>query len=100
MYAAFEIPHICARGKLRGAVLSGSTFPIAEEHNLIAPLTRYVIAETIRQRFLPHHQFHIGISIGVGHFRHGVLLKDLNQYWFGGNLFKATGAGAHGTRRV
>ncbi|EYI71054.1 diguanylate cyclase/phosphodiesterase, partial [Salmonella enterica subsp. enterica serovar Heidelberg str. N20134] len=24
--------------------------PIAEEHNLIAPLTRYVIAETIRQR--------------------------------------------------
>ncbi|EHX0653497.1 cyclic diguanylate phosphodiesterase [Salmonella enterica] len=58
--------------------------PIAEEHNLIAPLTRYVIAETIRQRhyFPINHQFHIGINVAASHFRHGVLLKDLNQYWF------------------
>ncbi|ENC9773192.1 TPA: EAL domain-containing protein [Citrobacter koseri] len=58
--------------------------PIAEEHNLIAPLTRYVIAETIRQRhFFPmNSQFHIGINVAASHFRHGMLLKDLNHYWF------------------
>ncbi|EBU1659670.1 EAL domain-containing protein, partial [Salmonella enterica] len=27
-------------------------------------------------------QFHIGINVAASHFRHGVLLKDLNQYWF------------------
>lgn len=58
--------------------------PIAEEHNLIAPLTRYVIAETIRQRhfFPPNSQFHIGINVAASHFRRGALLKDLRQYWF------------------
>ncbi|QRG77492.1 EAL domain-containing protein [Citrobacter sp. R56] len=58
--------------------------PIAEEHHLIAPLTRYVIEETVRQRhFFPmSSQFHIGINVAASHFRHGVLLKDLNHYWF------------------
>ena len=58
--------------------------PIAEEQRLIAPLTRYVIAETIRQRhvFPMSRQFHIGINAAASHFRHGELLKDLNQYWF------------------
>lgn len=58
--------------------------PIAEEHHLIAPLTRYVIAETIRQRhvFPLSNQFHIGINAAASHFRQGELLKDLNQYWF------------------
>lgn len=43
-----------------------------------------MIAETIRQRhyFPVNHQFHIGINVAASHFRHGVLLKDLNQYWF------------------
>lgn len=58
--------------------------PIAEEHHLIAPLTRYVIAETIRQRhFFPmSHQFHIGINVAASHFHKGELLRDLDQYWF------------------
>ena len=58
--------------------------PIAEEHNLIVPLTRHVIAETIQQRhvFPMSSQFHIGINVAASHFRHGTLLKDLNQYWF------------------
>lgn len=58
--------------------------PIAEEHNLIVPLTRHVIAETIQQRhvFPMSSQFHIGINVAASHFRNGTLLKDLNQYWF------------------
>ncbi|EFB3348529.1 putative cyclic diguanylate phosphodiesterase (EAL) domain protein [Escherichia coli H605] len=58
--------------------------PIAEEHHLIVPLTRYVMMETIRQIhvFPISNQFHIGINVAPSHFRRGVLLKDLNQYWF------------------
>ncbi|MRS89235.1 EAL domain-containing protein [Enterobacteriaceae bacterium RIT714] len=58
--------------------------PLAEEHNLIAPLTRYVIMETVRQigYFPANKGFHIGINVAASHFRNGVLLHDLNRYWF------------------
>lgn len=58
--------------------------PIAEQHNLIAPLTRYVMMETQRQLgFFPADtQFQIGINVAPSHLRHGMLLKDLNHYWF------------------
>ncbi|HFZ8993159.1 TPA: EAL domain-containing protein [Citrobacter freundii] len=58
--------------------------PVAEKHHLIAPLTRYVIAETIRQRHLfpLSRQFYISINVAASHFRHGALLKDINQHWF------------------
>jgi sensor c-di-GMP phosphodiesterase-like protein len=58
--------------------------PLAEEHNLIVPLTRYVIAETVRQigYFPANKGFHIGINVAASHFRNGMLLQDLNRYWF------------------
>lgn len=58
--------------------------PIAEEHGLIAPLTRYVLVETQRQLalFPPNPQFHIGINVAASHFHHGELIQDLNRYWF------------------
>ena len=42
------------------------------------------MAETIRQRhvFPMSSQFHVGINVAPSHFRRGVLIKDLNQYWF------------------
>lgn len=58
--------------------------PLAEEHQLIVPLTRYVLAETVRQidYFPATPDFHIGINVAASHFRHGMLLQDLNRYWF------------------
>lgn len=61
--------------------------PLAEEHNLIVPLTRYVLAETVRQigYFPSSAGFHIGINVAASHFRHAVLLQDLNRLWFSAN---------------
>ncbi|EPF1231286.1 MULTISPECIES: EAL domain-containing protein [Enterobacter cloacae complex] len=58
--------------------------PLAEEHNLIIPLTRYVITETVSQigYFPATPGFHIGINAAASHFRHGTLIQDLNRYWF------------------
>ncbi|HEY2454897.1 MAG TPA: EAL domain-containing protein [Scandinavium sp.] len=58
--------------------------PVAERENLIAPLTRYVITETIRQigYFPASPQFHISINVASSHFLQGALLRDVNQYWF------------------
>ncbi|MRS16107.1 EAL domain-containing protein [Enterobacteriaceae bacterium RIT691] len=58
--------------------------PVAERENLIAPLTRYVITETVRQLgyFPATPHFHIGINVASSHFLQGALLRDVNQYWF------------------
>lgn len=58
--------------------------PLAEEHNLIVPLTRYVIAETVRQigYFPACSGFQIGINVAASHFRRATLLQDLNRTWF------------------
>ena len=58
--------------------------PLAEEHNLIVPLTRYVIDETVKQLslFPAGSEFHIGLNVAASHFRHGALLRDLNRSWF------------------
>lgn len=58
--------------------------PVAERENLIAPLTRYVLAETIRQigYFPANAQFDISINVASSHFLQGALLRDVNQYWF------------------
>ena len=58
--------------------------PLAEEHNLIVPLTRYVLIETVNHLpiFPTVSGFHIGINVAASHFRDGVLLHDLNHVWF------------------
>jgi c-di-GMP phosphodiesterase len=58
--------------------------PVAERENLIAPLTRYVLRETVRQigYFPANPQFHISINVAASHFLQGALLRDVNQCWF------------------
>lgn len=51
--------------------------PLAEQHNLIAPLTRYVIAETIRNiRVFPMDRaFKIGLNVPPAILKKGNFLK-------------------------
>lgn len=67
-----------------GLDFTGCVYSYRGRTSLIVPLTRYVMAETIRQRhvFPMSSQFHVGINVAPSHFRRGVLIKDLNQYWF------------------
>ncbi|WP_312584071.1 EAL domain-containing protein [Atlantibacter sp.] len=58
--------------------------PLAEQQDLIAPLTRYVLIETVRHLHLfpSTEQFHISINVAASHFHRGVIIKDLRRYWF------------------
>lgn len=58
--------------------------PIAEQENLIVPLTRYVLDDAVRHLsvFPPVRDFHIGINVAADHFRNGLIISDLERYWF------------------
>lgn len=58
--------------------------PLAEQQNLIAPLTRFVLSETVRNLdiFPKSPDFNIGINIAASHFHNGEVIEDLRHYWF------------------
>ncbi|WP_380177711.1 EAL domain-containing protein [Kalamiella sp. sgz302252] len=61
--------------------------PLAERHNLIAPLTRYVLKEVVSQLpLLPDRaNFHIAINVASSHFHERQIVLDLKQYWWPAN---------------
>ncbi|WP_147198352.1 cyclic diguanylate phosphodiesterase [Pantoea sp. CCBC3-3-1] len=58
--------------------------PLAERHNLIAPLTRFVLSEVVRHLpLLPAcSTFHIAINVASSHFHHREIINDLQQLWW------------------
>jgi sensor c-di-GMP phosphodiesterase-like protein len=58
--------------------------PLAEQQNLIAPLTRFVMVEAVRHlnMFPPSPDFHIGINVAASHFHEGEIIDDLRRHWF------------------
>ena len=58
--------------------------PLAERQNLIAPLTRFVIGETVRQLpLLPHcSRFHIALNVAASHFHNRAIIDDLQKLWW------------------
>ncbi len=58
--------------------------PIAEQENLIVPLTRYVLDDAVRHLsvFPASRDFHIGINVAADHFLNGLIISDLERYWF------------------
>lgn len=68
-----------------GRITPDVFIPVAEREQLIAPLTRYVLIETVRHLslFPASPLFHIGINVAASHFMHGLLLRDIHRYWYG-----------------
>lgn len=58
--------------------------PLAERHNLIAPLTRFVLNEVVRHLpLLPAcPTFHIAINVASSHFHHREIINDLQKLWW------------------
>ncbi|MGE9549977.1 EAL domain-containing protein [Erwinia amylovora] len=61
--------------------------PLAERHNLIAPLTRFVLSEVVRQLpVLPTcPTFHIAINVASSHFHEREIIDDLQKLWWPAN---------------
>ncbi len=61
--------------------------PLAERQNLIAPLTRFVLREVVRQ--LPQMPacptFHIAINVAASHFHNREIIDDLQRLWWPAN---------------
>ena len=61
--------------------------PLAERQNLIAPLTRFVIARVVAE--LPNlpqcPAFHIAINVAASHFRDRLIVEDLQRFWWPAN---------------
>lgn len=58
--------------------------PLAEQQNLIAPLTRFVLEETVSHLdiFPKSRDFHIGLNVAASHFHEGEIIADLRRSWF------------------
>ncbi|MEW7314723.1 cyclic diguanylate phosphodiesterase [Buttiauxella gaviniae] len=58
--------------------------PLAEQQNLIAPLTRFVLEETVSYLdiFPKSRDFHIGLNVAASHFHEGEIIADLRRSWF------------------
>lgn len=61
--------------------------PLAERHNLIASLTRFVLTETVRcLPQLPQSAgFHIAINVAASHFHNRAIIDDLQNIWWPAN---------------
>ena len=61
--------------------------PLAERQNLIAPLTRFVIARAVEALpQLPQSSaFHIAINVAASHFHDRAIVEDLQQIWWPAN---------------
>ncbi|MDZ7278226.1 EAL domain-containing protein [Pantoea eucrina] len=61
--------------------------PLAERQNLIAPLTRFVIARVVEALpslpQCPH--FHIAINVAASHFHNRAIVDDLQAMWWPAN---------------
>lgn len=61
--------------------------PLAERQNLIAPLTRYVLSEVVRQlpQLPSYPTFHISINVAASHFHNHAIIDDLQRLWWPAN---------------
>ncbi|MBS0847112.1 EAL domain-containing protein [Citrobacter sp. JGM124] len=67
-----------------GSISPDVFIPLAEQQNLIIPLTCYVLRETVGalDQFPKMDEFHISINVAACHFKDNIIIKDLRRYWF------------------
>ena len=68
----------------QGAISPDIFIPLAEQQNLISPLTCYVIRETVKSlhQFPQMRDFHISINVAASHFKDSAIIEDLRRDWF------------------
>lgn len=68
----------------QGNISPDGFIPLAEQLNLIVPLTCFVLQETVKHldQLPKNNEFHISINVAAGHFKNGTIIEDLRRYWF------------------
>lgn len=68
----------------QGNISPDGFIPLAEQLNLIVPLTCFLLQETVKylDRLPKKNGFHVSINVAARHFKNGVILEDLQHYWF------------------
>lgn len=68
----------------QGNISPDGFIPLAEQFNLIVPLTCFVLQETVKylDQLPKMNEFHISINVAAGHFKNGMIIEDLQRYWF------------------
>jgi len=71
----------------QGNISPDGFIPLAEQFNLIIPLTCFVLQETVKylDQLPKIHDFHISINVAARHFKNGAIIEDLRRYWFPAN---------------
>ncbi len=71
----------------QGNISPDGFIPLAEQFNLIIPLTCFVLQETVKylDQLPKVSDFHISINVAARHFKNGVIIDDLRRYWFPAN---------------
>ncbi|WP_300004273.1 EAL domain-containing protein [uncultured Cedecea sp.] len=68
----------------QGNISPDGFIPLAEQLNLIVPLTCFVLRETVKylDQLPKMNGFHISLNVAARHFKNGAIIEDLSRYWF------------------
>lgn len=68
----------------QGNISPDGFIPLAEQLNLIVPLTCFVLREAVKyiDQLPKTAAFHVSINVAARHFKNGAIIEDLRRYWF------------------
>lgn len=68
----------------QGCISPDGFIPLAEQLNLIVPLTCYVLQEAVKylEQLPQTSEFHISLNVAARHFKNNAITDDLKRYWF------------------
>lgn len=71
------------KNKRQGWISPDVFIPLAEQHGLIIPLTRYLISTVVEnlKLFPPRPSFYISINVAAEHFNAVTIIDDIRRLW-------------------